>query len=38
MIKVAVMNESTAVSNANVEKMLPAFETQWNRDAPRVYR
>jgi hypothetical protein len=32
MIQLAVINESTAISDADVKKMIPAFETQWNRD------
>jgi hypothetical protein len=32
MITIAVINESTAISDADVERMIPAFETQWNRD------
>jgi hypothetical protein len=31
MITIAVINES-AISDAEIQKMLPAFETQWNRD------
>jgi hypothetical protein len=30
--KIAVINESTAISNAKVQGVLKAFETQWNRD------
>ncbi|HEY6476829.1 MAG TPA: hypothetical protein VI456_09635 [Polyangia bacterium] len=32
MINIAVINESTSVSNQAVQGMLPAFTTQWNRD------
>jgi hypothetical protein len=31
MITIAVINESV-ISDAEIQKMLPAFETQWNRD------
>ncbi|HET7502251.1 MAG TPA: hypothetical protein VFK02_14635 [Kofleriaceae bacterium] len=31
MITIAVINESP-ISDAEIQKMLPAFETQWNRD------
>lgn len=30
--KIAVINESTLISDAKVESYLKAFETQWNRD------
>jgi hypothetical protein len=32
MIKIAVINESTAIADAEVQKMIGAFEKQWNRD------
>ena len=32
MITIAVMNESKGISDADVQKMLPAFTKQWNRD------
>lgn len=35
---IAVINESTAISNADIQKMLPAFEQQWNRDLQSVWR
>jgi hypothetical protein len=38
MINLAVVNESTKISDAAVEAMLPAFETQWNRDLASVWR
>jgi hypothetical protein len=32
MLQIAVMNESTAISDADVQAMLPAFTHQWNKD------
>jgi hypothetical protein len=32
MLQVAVINESDAISDADVEKMVPAFAQQWNAD------
>jgi hypothetical protein len=32
MPNIAVINESTAISDADVQKMLPAFTKQWNQD------
>ena len=32
MITIAVMNESTAITDTKIHHMLKAFETQWNRD------
>lgn len=32
MLQIAVINESTATSDAAVQKMLPAFDHQWNKD------
>lgn len=32
MINIAVINESTSVSNTAVQALIPAFTTQWNRD------
>lgn len=37
MITIAVINESTAISDAEVQKMVPAFEIQWNRDLRPVW-
>jgi hypothetical protein len=35
--QIAVINESTAISDSNVEKMLPAFDQQWNKDLLPVW-
>jgi hypothetical protein len=32
MLNLTVINESTVTSDAEVQKMLPAFDTQWNTD------
>jgi len=32
MPQIAVINESTAISDADVQKMIPAFDQQWNKD------
>jgi hypothetical protein len=32
MITIAVLNESTAATDAQIQTYLPAFTTQWNRD------
>jgi hypothetical protein len=37
MLHIAVKNESTAISKADVEAMVPAFNTQWNRDLQTVW-
>ena len=37
MPQIAVMNESTAISDADVQKMLPAFQQQWNNDLRAVW-
>jgi hypothetical protein len=37
MIQIAVINESTAMSDADVQKMIPAFQTQWSRDLAPVW-
>jgi len=37
MLQVAVMNESTAISDADVQKMLPAFEQQVNKDLSQFW-
>ena len=37
MPQIAVINESTAIADADVQKMLPAFDQQWNQDLQRVW-
>lgn len=37
MVQIAVINESTVFSNAAVQKMLPAFDQQWNNDLKPVW-
>ena len=37
MLQISVMNESTAVSDADVQKMLPAFDSQLNKDLVSVW-
>jgi hypothetical protein len=37
MPQIAVMNESTVISDNDVRKMLPAFEQQWNKDLQPVW-
>ncbi len=37
MIQIAIKNESTAIANADIEKMLPAFDQQWNKDLLSVW-
>lgn len=37
MKQIAVINQATAISDADVQKMMPAFETQWNRDLGAVW-
>src|SRR5690242_11050047 len=37
MIELAVMNESTAISDADVQAMLPAFDKQWNKDLQPIW-
>jgi hypothetical protein len=32
MIQIAVINESTAISDADVKKMIPSFSSQWNKE------
>jgi hypothetical protein len=32
MVQISVINESTAITDAQVKEMIPAFEMQWNRD------
>jgi hypothetical protein len=37
MPQIAVINESTAISDADVQKMLPAFGQQWNKDLAPIW-
>ncbi len=37
MPQIAVMNESTATSDADVQNMLAAFEQQWNKDLRPIW-
>jgi hypothetical protein len=37
MLQLAVINESTAITDADVQKMVPAFETQWNHDLDPIW-
>src|SRR5258708_29542702 len=37
MPQIAVINESTAIVDADVQKMLPAFQQQWNQDLAPVW-
>jgi hypothetical protein len=37
MLQIAVINKSTAISDADVKKMIPAFSTQWNTDLKSVW-
>jgi hypothetical protein len=37
MPQIAVINESTAIADADVQKMLPAFAQQWNKDLAPVW-
>ena len=37
MLQIAVMNESTTMSDADVQAMLPAFSQQWNRDLQPIW-
>jgi hypothetical protein len=37
MIQIAVINESTAISDGDLQVMIPAFETQWNRDLAPIW-
>ena len=32
MLQIAVINELTAIGDTDVQKMLPAFTQQWNKD------
>lgn len=37
MLQIAVINESTASTDTDVQKMLPAFSQQWNTDLKQVW-
>jgi hypothetical protein len=37
MVQLSVINESTAISDSDVQAMIPAFQTQWNRDLAPVW-
>ena len=37
MLQIAVINEATAITDADVQKMLPAFTQQWNADLRPVW-
>jgi len=37
MTQIAVINESTAIVDADVQKMVPAFDQQWNRDLRPIW-
>jgi hypothetical protein len=37
MLQIAVINESTASTDADVQNMIPAFNTQWNNDLNSVW-
>lgn len=37
MLQLAVINESTAIADADVKNMLPAFTQQWNNDLNSVW-
>ena len=37
MLQIAVINESTAIADADVQAMIPAFNTQWNNDLNSVW-
>lgn len=37
MPQIAVMNESTVMSDGDVQKMIPAFDHQWNQDLRPVW-
>lgn len=38
MPNITVINESTDISSADIQKMLPAFEQQWNNDLRPVWQ
>jgi len=37
MLQIAVINESTAMADGDVQGMIPAFSTQWNKDLNAVW-
>jgi hypothetical protein len=37
MLQIAVINESTAIADAEVQNMIPAFASQWNGDLTSVW-
>ena len=37
MLQIAVISESTAIADADVQAMIPAFNTQWNNDLNSVW-
>jgi hypothetical protein len=37
MVQISVINESTVISDADVRAMIPAFQTQYNRDLAPVW-
>ena len=37
MPQIAVINESTTISDGDIQTMLPAFEQQWNRDLKPIW-
>jgi hypothetical protein len=37
MPQISVINESTAITDADVQKMIPAFQQQWNNDLKPVW-
>jgi hypothetical protein len=37
MLQIAIINESTAIADADVQSMIPAFDTQWNKDLNSVW-
>jgi hypothetical protein len=37
MLQIAVINESTAAADGDVQKLIPAFSTQWNQDLNSVW-
>lgn len=37
MVQIAVINESTAIADREVQDMLPAFEQQWNKDLAPIW-
>jgi len=37
MLQISVINESTVAADADIQKMIPAFDAQWNRDLNSVW-